>query len=208
MSFVSSSSQESLGFPPRPVPRRVLRAVESVDELDALGFAGIPRRHANTIRSSSFASSSTASLTLSSSTSSRSSTAFSSSLALPPPPPFPAPPTYVEEPSELDYLGFGGMRPRESSVEVDEVNMTTNGDVFKAKLRYKLHKLQRGKRALEWHVFLNQHLKPGEAPWAPLGSSLWKVPKYEMDYATRMATGSGSESESDGEYVVERRGSY
>ena len=73
----SSSSQESLGFPqpPRYRSRRVLvslikplkfelmteqlslfvclqRAVESVDELDALGFAGIPRRHASGASSS------------------------------------------------------------------------------------------------------------------------------------------------------------
>lgn len=61
------------------------------------------------------------------------------------------------------------------------LQMTTNGDVLKAKLRYKMHKLRAGKNAEEWHVFLNRSLKPGEAPWAPLGSTLWKVPRYELE---------------------------
>lgn len=69
--------------------------------------------------------------------------------------------------------------------------MTTNGDVLKAKLRYKMHKLKMGKHADQWHVFLNKSLKPGEAPWAPLGSTLWKVPKYELTHAQ----GSDSEGE-------------
>lgn len=75
--------------------------------------------------------------------------------------------------------------------------MTTNGDVLKAKLRYKMHKLKMGKNADEWHVFLNKSLKPGEAPWAPLGSSLWKVPKYELD----------SDRGSEGSIGAERRSS-
>jgi hypothetical protein len=58
--------------------------------------------------------------------------------------------------------------------------MVSHGDVIMAKLRYKLHKVKMGKNAEEWHVFLNKSLKPGEVPWAPLGSALWKVPRSEL----------------------------
>lgn len=84
--------------------------------------------------------------------------------------------------------------------------MTTNGDVLKAKLRYKMHKLKMGKHADEWHIFLNRSLKPGEAPWAPLGSKLWKVPKYELGYTQRSSEGSDSEGE-QGPIGTERRSS-
>jgi len=155
-SVSSSSSQESLGLPPPPryPARRVLRAVETVDELDALGFAGVPRRYA------SIASSSTSSL----------------SCHTPQSPDGP-PPAYE---SAVHHLGFGGVTWSYDEPEVsDDVVMISHGDVIKAKLRYKLHKLRMGKNAEEWHIFLNKSLKPGEASWAPLGSALWKVPRSQ-----------------------------
>jgi len=59
----------------------------------------------------------------------------------------------------------------------DDIERITHGEVIKAKLRYKLHKLRYGKRAEPWDMFQNRYLKPGEAPWAPLDSPLWKLPK-------------------------------
>jgi len=155
----SSSSQESLGLPqpPRYPTRRVLRAVETIDELDALGFAGVPRQY------TSIASSSTSSLSCHTSQS-----------------PDAPPPAYCQFESTEHHLGFGGVNWSYDEPEVsDDVVMISHGDVIKAKLRYKLHKLRMGKNAEEWHVFLNKSLKPGEASWAPLGSPLWKVPRSQ-----------------------------
>jgi len=78
----------------------------------------------------------------------------------------------------------------------DDVIMTTNGDVIKAKLRYKVHKLRMGKHADEWHVFLNRSLKPGEAPWAPAGSPMWKVSKGELEAASASTVDLGMERRS------------
>lgn len=77
--------------------------------------------------------------------------------------------------------------------------MTTQGDVMKAKMRYKLHQLKKGKNADEWHVFLNKSLRPGEAPWAPLGSKLWKIPRYELAYAQSQSRSSSENESSEGE---------
>jgi hypothetical protein len=155
----SSSSQESLGFsqPPRYPTRRLLRAVESVDELDALGFAGVPRRRASDASSSN------------------------ASLSHPPLHSFDAPPPpYCRFESAEHHLGFGGVSWSYDEPAVsNNVIMVSQGDVVRAKLRYKMHRLKMGKNANEWHVFLNKSLKPGEAPWAPLGSALWKVPRSE-----------------------------
>jgi len=53
--------------------------------------------------------------------------------------------------------------------------MIKHGDVIRAKLRYRLHKLRQGKNALPWDVFLNQNLKEGEMPWAPREAPTWKL---------------------------------
>jgi len=196
----SSSSQESLGLPQsRYVNRRVLRAAESVDELDALGFAGVPRRYATRSNSSE-------------STDSSFSSSSAGSLPLSPPPPFPAPPSYCQFESPEHHLGFSGVRTfgeaNADRVASNDVIMTTNGDVIKAKLRYKMHKLKAGKHAEEWHVFLNKSLKPGEAPWAPLGSILWKVPRYELGQSSGSSSGSEDDmSEEPSPISSERRSS-
>ncbi|KAF9513744.1 hypothetical protein BS47DRAFT_1393134 [Hydnum rufescens UP504] len=59
----------------------------------------------------------------------------------------------------------------------DDIERITHGEGIKAKLRYKLHKLQHGKRAEPWDVLQNRFLRPGEEPRAPLDSPLWKLPK-------------------------------
>jgi len=181
MSFISSgsssSSQESLGLPqpPRYPTRRVLRAAESVDELDALGFAGVPRRYARNPSSSTLSSASQPS-------------------DAPPPP-------YCRTESAQHHLGFAGLNWSSDEPAVSgDIIMISNGDVIKAKLRYKLHKLKTGKKAQDWHVFLNKSLKPGEAPWAPLGSALWKVSRSELSSPS-------SDNESSSSINSERRSS-
>lgn len=169
----SSSSTESLGFPPN---RRALRAADSMDELDVLGFAGIPRRYQAPRRNDS-----------SSSTSSSSSI---SPFDVAPPPSY-YPPTYVKFESPEHMLGGYA----ECGVS-DDVIMITNGDVIKAKLRYRIHKLRMGKHADEWHVFLNRSLKPGEAPWAPAGSPMWKVSRAEFEGTVHGSRGIGGDFDS------------
>jgi len=185
MSSISSTSSSlsreypSLPLPPRYPTQRVLRTAGFVDELDALGFTGVPRRRASNMSSSTTSLSSQA------------------------PPRFdPPPPPYCRFDSvEHHDLGFAGVDwGFDEPATLDDIITISYGDVIKAKLRYKLHKLRMGKKADEWHVFLNKSLKPGEAPWAPLGSMLWKVRRSRLSL-------SYTESESSSVISTERRSS-
>ncbi|KAF8343181.1 uncharacterized protein EI90DRAFT_3031635 [Cantharellus anzutake] len=94
--------------------------------------------------------------------------------------PLPPPPPYRKFSSEFEHLGFGGVNWSYSERLLDDVQTTTYGEVIKAKLRYKLHKLRRGKNSLPWDVFLNKNLREGEVPWAPKDSPTWKLTTCEV----------------------------
>jgi len=91
--------------------------------------------------------------------------------------PLHAPPPYVRFESQEHQLGFAGTNWSYAEPLTDDIERTTHGEVIKAKLRYKLHKLRHGKHSEPWDIFQNRFLKPGEAPWAPLDSPLWKLPR-------------------------------
>jgi len=88
-----------------------------------------------------------------------------------------APPPYVRFDNEQQALGFAGVNWSYAEPILGDIESVTQGDVIKAKLRWKMHKLRRGKNAEPWDTFLNRSLKPGETPWAPEDSPVWKVPK-------------------------------
>jgi len=110
--------------------------------------------------------------------------------------PVPPPPPYVRFESHGDHhTATEDINWTYAESLTDGIERVTHGEVIKAKLRYKLHKLRRGKRADPWDVFQNRFLKPGEAPWAPLDSPLWKLPKSSSSSVV-VLEGVGSSSSS------------
>jgi len=92
----------------------------------------------------------------------------------------PAPPPYVRFESQEHQFECAGVNWSYAEPLTDDIVCVTHGEVIKAKLRYKLHKLRHGKHAEPWDVFQNRFLKPGEVPWAPLDSPLWKLPRSSI----------------------------
>jgi len=128
--------------------------IVSGGDLAALGFAGIPAPYRVLTRSRSQPS------------------LF---IAEPEPLDESPPPPYSRFDSEFDCLSITGVNWSYSEPLTDDIQTIKHGEVIKAKLRHRLHRLRRGKSALPWDVFLNQNLKEGEVPWAPKGASTWKL---------------------------------
>jgi len=85
------------------------------------------------------------------------------------------PPPYNQFDSEFDWSGLTGVNWSYSEPLTGDIQTVKHGDVIKAKLRHKLHRLRQGKKALPWDIFLNQNLKEGEVPWAPKHAPTWKL---------------------------------
>lgn len=86
--------------------------------------------------------------------------------------------------SDGNRLGFGEFsqidRSAYAECDEDDIITTSYGTLLMAEMRWKLHKMRKGRKAEAWDTYLNKTRQPGDPIWAPRDSPLVFVPKSSM----------------------------